>query len=69
MLMDIGFLLGTIFGNILNHKRDPYVHFQGSLPTASTDKILQECPQDAAIYPQKVPPSTVFLQKRLESCF
>ena len=29
--MDMGSLLGTVLGTILNYKRDPYVHNKGSL--------------------------------------
>ena len=36
-LMDMGSLLGTIRGNIPNHKRDHYVHCAGSLNKANLD--------------------------------
>ena len=36
-LMDMGSLLGTILGTILNYKRDPYVHNKGSLNKANID--------------------------------
>ena len=40
--MDMGSLLGTIFGIILGKKRDSYVHCKGSPSKANIDSISRE---------------------------
>ena len=35
--MDMGSLLSKMYGTMLNYKRDPYVHRQGSLDKAIID--------------------------------
>ena len=41
-LTDIASLLGTKLGTILNCKRDPYVHCQGSMNKADTDNASHD---------------------------
>ena len=36
-LVDMDSLLGTMLWTVLNYKRDPYVHYKGSLHKVNTD--------------------------------
>ena len=47
--MDMGSLLRTILGTIINYKKDPYVHYQGSLSKPDVDRSPSKPPHSVGL--------------------